>query len=166
MRTKLSITKWLFIAPFVTVNYSSKVVFSVQMSRKWCWLLGMSSMFWQTETSTQVSTHGATLTWNSTPQTGHPTVSSGWQLRSVLASLVALSRIPGITQEQVRAQNENMTAPDLSEWFRNLESWKETETTEMVDFALVCCCVHTFFISVSQETNTLSAHIVMQSTTN
>ncbi|KAI9548344.1 hypothetical protein NQZ68_010565 [Dissostichus eleginoides] len=57
------------------------------------------NVFRQAELLNQVSAHGSMLTWNSTPETGHPTVSGGQQLRSVLPGLITLSGIPGITLE-------------------------------------------------------------------
>lgn len=75
----------------------------------------MSSVFRHAEVLNQVSPREPMLTWNSTPQTGHPMVSGERQLRSIPAGLIALSGIPGITQEQPRVPDEIPKTLDLSD---------------------------------------------------
>lgn len=82
---------------------TGKAVFGVRISVGFCWLPGMSSVFRQARNvESGPSARGSSLTWNSTPQTGHPTVSGGRQLR----------RHPG--------------RPDHSVW----HSWDNTRVTQ------------------------------------
>lgn len=106
----------------------------------------------------QVSTQGSMLTWNSTLQTGLPMVSGRRQLKSVLAGLTALSGIPGITQKQLRAQNEIPKTLDLTEGVECVSQRQTPQTVDVCALSLqvqrltgACMLLSSLlFISVSQ----------------